>query len=465
MRFLMRALLTLILIAVVAAGGAYLVAGRMAGPAIEISKPDKFIGAATPLAVAVTAPGANVSALQVVLEQEGKQTPVFTLGDGASGPAPQVSGDTLTVTRELGKQTVPDLKSGPARLIVTASHPVLRGIRTVQSTATRDLQVRLERPRVSVVSTHHFVNQGGTEMVVYRVSPEDVQSGVLVGDLEYPGYPAAGATVEGITLTDPSLRVAFYALMYDQNATGTPIRVFARDEAGNSARADFDFRIFRKAFKRSRIELDDRFLERVVPAILEGTTEVSPEGDTLAKFLAINGDLRRKNAARIAAFAKETSPEMLWRGVVFHPFTNSQVESAFADDRTYIYKGKEVDRQTHLGFDLASIAGNPIVAANRGKVLFAEELGIYGNTVIIDHGMGVQSLYAHLSSIAVTAGAMVDKEQVLGRSGMTGMAGGDHLHFTMLVNGRMVNPVEWWDSHWIEDRILRKLRAQGGSGL
>jgi murein DD-endopeptidase MepM/ murein hydrolase activator NlpD len=296
-------------------------------------------------------------------------------------------------------------------------------------------------------------------MVVYRVSPEDVQSGVLVGDLEYPGYPAAGATVEGITLTDPSLRVAFYALMYDQNATGTQIRVFARDEAGNSARADFDFRIFRKAFKRSRIELDDRFLERVVPAILEGTTEVSPEGDTLAKFLAINGDLRRKNAARIAAFAKETSPEMLWRGVVFHPFTNSQVESAFADDRTYIYKGKEVDRQTHLGFDLASIAGNPIVAANRGKVLFAEELGIYGNTVIIDHGMGVQSLYAHLSSIAVTAGAMVDKEQVLGRSGMTGMAGGDHLHFTMLVNGRMVNPVEWWDSHWIEDRILRKLRG------
>jgi murein DD-endopeptidase MepM/ murein hydrolase activator NlpD len=92
-------------------------------------------------------------------------------------------------------------------------------------------------------------------------------------------------------------------------------------------------------------------------------------------------------------------------------------------------------------------------------VLFAEELGIYGNTVIIDHGMGVQSLYAHLSSIAVTAGAMVDKEQVLGRSGMTGMAGGDHLHFTMLVNGRMVNPVEWWDSHWIEDRILRKLRG------
>ena len=59
---------------------------------------------------------------------------------------------------------------------------------------------------------------------------------------------------------------------------------------------------------------------------------------------------------------------------------------------------------------------------------------------------------------------MVEKEQALGRSGMTGLAGGDHLHFTMLVNGRMVNPVEWWDSHWIEDRILRKLRAAGTPG-
>ena len=175
----------------------------------------------------------------------------------------------------------------------------------------------------------------------------------------------------------------------------------------------------------------------------------------------INGELRRKNAAKIASMAKETSPEMLWGGVVFHPFTNSAVEAAFADQRTYVYQGKEVDQQTHLGFDLASLAGNPVLAANRGKVLYAEELGIYGNCVIIDHGMGVQSLYAHLSSIGVKPGDMVKKEQALGRSGMTGLAGGDHLHFTMLVNGHMVNPVEWWDPHWIQDRILRKLRTPG----
>ena len=460
MRFLRRALFALILIVLVGGGAAYLAAGRMAGPSVEIVKPGKFVGATTPLQVTVTSPGTAVSRLGVTFEQDGRQVQLFALGDTA-GTAPQIEGDRLTVVREISRSSVPDLKSGPARIVVTAAHPVLRGIRTMETALTRDVQVRLERPRVAVLSSHHYVNLGGTEMVLYRVTPSDVESGVIVGDLEYPGYPAAGARGEGVSISDPALRVAFYALLHDQ-PVNTPMRVFARDEAGNTARADFDFRTFPKPFKRSRIELDDRFLDRVVPAILETTTEVKPEGDMLGKFLVINGELRRKNAEKIASFAKQTSAEMLWGGVVFHPFTNSAVESAFADQRTYLYKGKEVDKQTHLGFDLASIAGKPVVASNAGKVLFAEELGIYGNCVIIDHGMGVQSLYAHLSSIAVQAGETVAKEQELGRSGMTGLAGGDHLHFTMLVNGRMVNPVEWWDTHWIADRILRKLRTPAG---
>ncbi len=459
MRFLVRAFFFLILLAILGAGGAYLYAGRLPGPQIQINKPDKFVGVATPLDLVVTAPGATLSKLQVVFDQGGTQTPLYTQGDTAGTP-PTIEGDRIHITREIGKQTVPTIKAGPAKIIVTAGRKVVRNIRTVESTVTRDVEVRLERPRVSVVSTHHYINLGGTEMIVYRVTPNDVESGVLVGDIEYPGYPATGARGEGVSITDPSLRVAFYALLWDQDLH-TPMRVFARDAAGNTARADFDFTAFPKPFKKSRIELDDKFLDRVVPSILEGTTEIKPEGDTLAKFLVINGELRRKNTEKIAAMAKQTAPEMLWGGVVFHPFTNSAVEAAFADQRTYVYKGKEVDKQTHLGFDLASLAGNPVVAANRGKVLYAEELGIYGNCVIIDHGMGVQSLYGHLSSIEVKAGDMVNKEQTLGRSGMTGLAGGDHLHFTMLVNGKMVNPVEWWDPHWIQDRILRKLRTPG----
>ncbi len=457
----MRYLFALILIVVLAAGGAWLVAGRMTAPGVEIGKPEKFVGAATPFEIAVTAPVNELAGLQVAFEQDGKQYPLFSLDDPKQAKTKQ-DGDRILISGEIGKATVPELKSGTGRIVATASRKVMRGLRTLESSASRDVQVRLERPRVSVLSTHHFVNHGGAEFIVYRAMPEDVESGVLVGDVEYPGFPAAGLTLDGVRITDPATRVAFFALLYDQDLN-TPMRLYARDPAGNTGRGDFDYRAFPKPFKKSRIPLDDSFLNRVVPAILEGTTEVKPEGDTLAKFLAINGELRRKNAEKIASFSAQTAPQLLWNGVVFHPFRNNAVESAFADQRTYIYKGKEVDQQVHLGFDLASTSRAPVLAGNRGKVVFADELGIYGNCVIIDHGLGLQSLYAHLSSMDVKAGQEVEKEQVLGRSGITGLAGGDHLHFTMLVNGKMVNPVEWWDSHWIEDRILRKLRAASGT--
>jgi len=457
----MRFLAGLVLVVIIALGGAWIVAGRMAGPSVQFVHPEKFVGVTTPFEAVVGVPSAQLSALRVVLEQNGKQFPVYALGDQGAEIKDE-DGGRSRLKKPIGKQVVPDLVSGPARILVTAERPVMYGMRKVSNTVSRDVQVRLERPRVAVISSHHFVNHGGAEAVVYRATPEDVTSGVVVGDAEYPGFSAAAAAVPGINITDPSVKVAFFALRYDQDLK-TPIRVFARDEAGNVARADFDFRVFPKPFKKSRIDLPDTFIERVVPAILEGTTEVKPEGDTLAKFLVINGELRKKNNDKIASMTKQTSPEMLWRGQVFHPFGNTAVEAAFADQRTYVYKGKEVDRQTHLGFDLASFTGTPIVAANRGKVVLAEELGIYGNCVILDHGLGVQSLYGHLSSMDVKAGDMVEKEQQIGRSGMTGMAAGDHLHFTMLINGTMVNPVEWWDAHWIEDRILRKLREAGGA--
>ena len=226
----------------------------------------------------------------------------------------------------------------------------------------------------------------------------------------------------------------------------------------------FEHRVFPKTFRRSRIEIDDAFLTRVESSILRKTPAFmnppSVPDDLLPTFLKINSELRRTNADQIAALAKKTSATMLWKGA-FQQLSNSQVESSFADFRTYIYRGREVDRQVHLGFDLAKTANVPVLAANRGMVLYANDLGIYGNCVILDHGMGVQSLYGHLSSFDVSEGQEVDRGQPIGRSGQTGLAGGDHLHFSMLVNGQFVNATEWWDPHWIEDRIMRKLREAG----
>jgi murein DD-endopeptidase MepM/ murein hydrolase activator NlpD len=453
----MRLVIKLLVVLLLLAGGIWIFAGTRPGPAIEIRQPEKVIGATGTLEVAIDAPQGNLSRLEIAFEQQGKRTVIATLG-GTEATISQDGPDRIRIQRTLGRSTVPGLQSGPARIVVTAARPVVYGIRTAESSAARDITVRLEPPRASVVSTHHYVNHGGAELVVYRVSPPDVASGVRVGDVEYPGYPASGAgALAGKTISDPALRVSFFALLHDQELN-TPMYVFARDEAGNSARADFDHRVFPKPFRRSRIELDDSFIGRVVPAILERTPDLKPDGEDLAKFLTINRDLRRQNAETIAKLATQTASEALWSGP-FQQLGSSQVESAFADHRTYFYKGREVDQQVHLGFDLAATANVPVIAANRGRVIFADYLGIYGNCVIVDHGLGVQTLYAHLSSFETAAGQTVEKGQTLGRSGMTGLAGGDHLHFTQLVHGRAVTPVEWWDAHWIEDRVLRKLRG------
>jgi murein DD-endopeptidase MepM/ murein hydrolase activator NlpD len=454
-----RWLLALILILVVAAGAAYVVAGRGAPPRLTIEKPDRVIGQAGTLDVTAGAPNAHLSTLTIALEQNGKTMPLFTLDGTQTASVTRLDGDQLRISRPIGKQSIPELESGPARIVVTAARPSFLNLRTLRSTASKDIQVRLEPPRIAVLSTKHYINLGGSEMVVYKATPPDVVSGVRVGDIEYPGFPAPGAGAAG---ADPATKIAFFALLYNQALT-TPIVAFARDEAGNQAKANIADNVFPKKFKKSRIDIDDAFMNRVVPEILEHSPELkmtAPAQDSpemLPAFLRVNGELRRINAQQIAALAAKTAPERLWT----EPFVqlgNSQVEAGFADHRTYTYKGKEIDQQTHLGFDLAVTAHVPVAAANDGTVLHASWLGIYGNCVVIDHGLGIQSLYGHLQSFDVKAGDKVTRGQTVGRSDSTGLAGGDHLHFTMLVGGQMVNPVEWWDPHWIADRVERKLK-------
>jgi len=445
-----------LVVVIVGAVAVWVGAGRAPGPSIDIDGP-AVIGQTGEIAVSVTAPGAALKRFDVVLAQGGTTVPVFTLtGENASELT--VAGDRFSISRPSGKKVMPELKSGAAEIRVTAVRPVLFGLRESAASATRSIDVRLVPPQIAVVSSFHYVNHGGSEAVVYRVTPPDAQSGVRVGNYEYPGFPAAGA---GIANADPALHVAFFALLWDQDAN-TPIRVYARDAIGNESSGSFDYRVFPKQFRSSRIALEDSFLARVVPPILQNSPElqVDDPSNLLSSFLKINRDLRRMNNETIGKLATQTMPEILWRGP-FKQLLNTAVEAGFADQRTYVYKGQEVDKQVHLGFDLASTAGAPVKAANRGRVLHAGWLGIYGNCVILDHGMGLMSLYAHLSSIGVQVGDVVDLDAELGRSGSTGLAGGDHLHFTMLLAGNAITPIDWWSAQWIQDRVMRKLNDAG----
>ena len=150
--------------------------------------------------------------------------------------------------------------------------------------------------------------------------------------------------------------------------------------------------------------------------------------------------------------SRNSAPEFLWSGA-FLQMPNSARAANFAETRTYVYEGREVDRQTHLGLDLASTARAPIPAPNAGRVVFAGWMSLYGNAVIIDHGYGLLSLCGHMSTVDVTAGDNVSKGDRIGTSGATGLAGGDQLHLEIFIHGMSVDPIEWFDAKWIRDNL------------
>lgn len=334
---------------------------------------------------------------------------------------------------------------GPLQLVVRARDQsnLLFLSRSSEKIFAFELDTR--PPQVSPLSRQHYITQGGSEAILYRVFEEGISSGVRVADHDFVGYPVAP---EGT-------HIALFALNYDQG-TDTPIVLWAEDAAGNRTEIGFWHRIKEVDFRQRRINITDAFISRTAPEILSRSDQLFGEDTLLESFLAINRDLRKINNARIAEISNSSSPELLWHEP-FLQLTNSQVESVFADHRSYYYEGEKVDEQVHLGFDLASLAQSPVEASNAGRVVLADYLGIYGNTLIIDHGWGLFSLYGHLSSIEVAEGQMVTRGQSLGLTGQTGLAGGDHLHFSMLLQGVQVNPIEWWDPKWVQDHLLAKL--------
>ena len=362
------------------------------------------------------------------------------------------AGAEKSKTYDVGKLIANKFKmeSGPAFLDVVAVdyawRDFLKGNRT---DVTRNFTFQIQPPRLEVLSGQHYINQGGSECVVYRVSGDAQVSGVQVGPHFFPGYP-----VEGVK----DVRIALFALQYDMPAD-TPMKVIARDAAGNEATAEFWHKVFPKKFRSRDIPLEDSFVQKVVPEIMGHTREIQDQGDPVKTFVEINSKLRHLNHETIAKLASQSPGRFLWSGP-FLQLSNSKVESFFADRRTYVYNGKPVDQQDHVGFDLSVVQHNPIEAANDGKVVLADYFGIYGNTVLIDHGAGLISLYGHMSSIDVKPGQMVKKKEIVGKSGATGLAAGDHLHFGLFLHGVPVNPTEWWDEKWIKDHVLDRLKSE-----
>ena len=305
-------------------------------------------------------------------------------------------------------------------------------------------------PAVRSVSRMHNVNTGGSGLVVYQTSSDTEQSGVYVDEQFFPGFAVDAKSQEGI-------HVCYFALPYFSGPNPS-IYLWAEDKAGNRSRATFYIHIRKKRFRKERINITDRFLKRVLPYF--SFYPLGSEDSDIKKYLKINNDLRKESHQTFYKLRQDTTAKRLWEGP-FLRMKNAATMSRFADQRSYYYKGKKVDEQVHLGIDLASLANSPVQAANNGRVIFAERNGIYGLAVVLDHGQGVATLYAHLNVAKVTVNQEVKKGDIIGYTGQTGLAGGDHLHFGVMVSGVAVNPIEWWDAHWVSDNVDKKLALLG----
>ncbi len=296
-------------------------------------------------------------------------------------------------------------------------------------------------PKISILHSTRYVSPGGSGMVLYKIDDAVEKHGLTVNGHFNPGFPVSDE--------EDNRFIAFFGLPFDTEKIEAAV-ISATDQAGNAGNAAFGMVLKKQNFKHDRINITDNFLNLKIPEFAQEYPQLT--GSLVDQFVYVNSRVRQENYQTIVAATANPSPLRLWHGA-FERMARSSRMAGFAEYRTYYYGSKEIDKQVHLGIDLASTKRAEVHAANRGNVVFAGYLGIYGNTIILDHGQGIFSLYSHLSEIGVTVGELKDKGSPIGLSGATGMAGGDHLHFSILINGIFVTPLEWWDRQWLQLNI------------
>jgi len=414
-----------------------LFAARSATPVVDLPSSVTSLGQDTLITVQLRDPR-GIRSVRAFVEQNGARYQVFETS------TPSKTAET-SVNFTAGVKTTPQLKAGNAKLIVEAtSNDLLRKT----GRAERDVAVVTQPPSLDVDSEQHYLYLGMADLATFNVSGSWTAAGVRVGDQTFRAWPMPGGK--------PGL-FSLYAFAWNMPPDTTPT-VYAENGAGNDVGSALVV-IFPKKeqpkYTTHDLQVSDAFLQKVV-------SELDPNGsgDPVARFVRINSQMRRANNKTLSDLQYKTADKFLWsKAFIRQP--HSQAESSFAEVRNYIYHGQKIDQEVHLGYDLAGTQHMGVEASNDGKVVYAAPLGIYGNCIVVDHGYGLQTIYGHLSRIDVHVGDRVKQGQVMGISGMTGMAGGDHIHFAMQLDGVQINPKEWWDPHWIRDHIARRVELTG----
>ncbi len=411
-------------------------------PQLSITSDFSHFGASKTIDFTATDGKSGIQNIEVFLSQGSEKIKVYEKNVIRAGfiieQGPERLEDSFTVqTKSLG------LSEGRADLHFTIrDFSWWNWMKGNEITLSYPTIIDTEEPRITIQSSPRYVKPGGAGVVVYKANEEVTDHGVTINGYFYPGYP--------LSEKGGARYVAYIGIPFDTERF-EGIQITAKDKAKNEGFATFGMILRKAPLKLDRINVSDNFLRSKLPEIIQHYPEVS--GSDIEKYIFINNKVRALNYETIQEVCRSSIPQRLWQGR-FSRLSRSSRRAGFAEHRTYYYNDRQIDKQHHLGIDLASVRHAEVKAANRAQVAFADNLGIYGNTVILDHGQGVFSLYSHLSQIKVQKDDRVNEDTVLGLTGTSGLAGGDHLHFSMIVNGIFVDPLEWWDSHWLKVNIL-----------
>jgi murein DD-endopeptidase MepM/ murein hydrolase activator NlpD len=440
------AVVLVVLVAALAAGAFYF-RQRLESepPQVTLSTQADVLGAA-PFDIVVTDRGAGLRSVTATLTQGGRTQTIAS--DQYSKPVPEKK-----ITVALAK--VPGIKEGPVTLQVTARDAALWHWGAGNgATFEKKLTVDITPPMLELAADDRYINFGGVGAIVYKSSPDTATTGVKVGSHYFPGFT-------GVVKGHPDYYFALFSHAYDVQPTERAT-IVATDKAGNTAEMRLSYELKNVKYKKSTIAVSESFFQNKVVPLLK---DVSKRGGSVKDvFIAVDKGVRKENEDKITEVTSKTSPRILWSGA-FAQLSNSKVEANFADARTYTYNGEPIDTAFHLGYDLSVTKHYPIEAANSGVVAFTGDLGLYGNAIIIDHGLGLYTLYGHCSQIDVKPGDAITMRQIIGKTGETGFAGGDHLHFGVYLDGVAILPVEWWDAKWIDDNVMPKLEGRGGEEI
>ena len=422
-------------------GTAYFLFKDTTPPEIIFSTTTKTVTPGQKFSVTVTDPDSGIRAITVTIRKNSQiQTLSKSLYTDKSGK--QVAEFALQGTF---------LRDGAFTLIINATDASFAGFGQGNST-TKEFALTMDTtpPKVVLKTAYPYVRRGGSSCVSYTVSREVESSGIKVNDLYFPGY-----------LQENGDYICFFPFPYFLEGDDYQPYIVVTDLDSNKSETRVPLYRVKQRFKTDTVRINDRFFDQKLPEFKAFFPNIS---DPLTLFNKVNGELRQSNAATLMEIGQKSAPRALWKDA-FMPLPNAAVKAGFAEHRSYLYNDvKQEVEATHLGLDLASIARSPVPAGNDGIVVFADYLGIYGNVVVIDHGLGLQSLYSHMSEISVETGQTVTRGEPIGRTGATGMAVGDHLHFGILISGLEVSPIEWLDSKWIRDNITDRLTEAGTPG-